>query len=65
MSEYEISLTVRRVKEEHAAYVAQTLFILSGLFKADGSDVEADLSAERGRDGIERIYDLLGHPSRG
>lgn len=59
--DYEISLTVSGVKEEHAAYVAQTLFILQRLFSLDGSDVETSLSACRGSDlpGVERIYDLI------
>ena len=61
MSEFEISLTVTGVKEEHAAYVARTLFVLQGLFKIDGSDVETSLSAHKESDavGVERIYDLI------
>jgi len=61
MGEYEITLTVSGVKEEHAAYVARTLFVLQGLFKIDGSDVETSLSAQKENDlpGVERIYDLI------
>jgi hypothetical protein len=57
--EYEIALTVSRVADEHAAYVAQVLMILQGLFTADGSDVDTSVSAERGRDGVERVHELL------
>jgi len=59
--EYEIALTVSGVKEEHAAYVASQLFLLQRLFKLDGSNVETSVSAERGRDGVERIYDLVAN----
>jgi hypothetical protein len=56
---YELTLTISRVSEEHAAYVAQQLEVLGRLFKLDGSDVETLLSAERDRDGQEAIYGLL------
>lgn len=58
-SEYEITLTVGGVKEEHASYVARQLFILQRIFKLDGTDVETTISAERGRDGVERVYELI------
>lgn len=56
---YEITLTVSGVKDEHAAYVASQLFLLQRLFKLDGSNVETSVTAERNRDGIERIYNLI------
>lgn len=58
---YEITLTVAGVKEEHAAYVASQLFLLQRLFKLDGTNVETAVSAERNRDGVERIYDLVAN----
>lgn len=60
-SYFEITLTVSGVKEEHAAYVAQQLFVLQRLFKLDGSDVETNLSARTAHDDpiVERIYDLI------
>lgn len=60
MPEFEITLLVTGVKEEHAAYVAQQLFVLQRLFKLDGTDVETTLSATRSNDPeTERIYDLI------
>ena len=56
---YDITLSVRGVKDEHASYVAQQLFALQRLFLLDGTDVTTDISAEKGRDGVERIYDLI------
>lgn len=58
-NEYEITLAVRGVKEEHAAYVAQQMFVLQRLFDLDGTDVTTDISAEKNRDGVEAIYDLI------
>ena len=58
---YTISLHVEGVSDEHAAYVAQSLFILQRLFTLEGSGVGTELSAHKAGDpvGVERIYDLI------
>lgn len=59
--DYEISLTVCGVAEEHASYVAKQLEALTRLFKLDGSSVDTVLSARRqgDRHEVERIFELL------
>lgn len=59
LGSWEIQLQVSRVSDEHAAYVARCLHVLQGLFRLDGSDVEVTVYAERNRDGVERIYELI------
>lgn len=56
---YAVTLEIGRVKEEHIAYTVALMNALSSAFGLDGTDVSVDLSVERNRDGIERVYEYI------
>lgn len=62
MSEHEITLTIRRVKDEHVAWTVRAVNVLPDLLSLDGSDVACDISVERDRDGVERVHEYLSAP---
>lgn len=57
---YEVSMTVRGVKDENVAWMARAMAILSDMFALDGTDINVDISVERNHDGVERVHDYVG-----
>lgn len=62
---YELTITVSSIKEEHVAYISMLAVALSDAFKADGAERPIDISLERDRDGVERIYEFVVFPDSG
>lgn len=54
-----VSLEVSRLKDEHVLWTTKAMRTISELLQLEGTDIGIDISVEKNRDGVERLYEIL------